>query len=187
MTRNRSSHLLSSLIVASLGLIASACVSGGGNEDGGSLTAGDVEAGWRLAAECLDDAGYLAVAEEDPSGWGISFDGNVEESNAFMEDYEFCVSDAERLSLEFAQTQIPEGEERLELAASFDECIKTAGLEPLNYDLNNADEVAALAEVTIQLGYRLDETAVADDPRFNEALDCFETHELLFPNRFESD
>jgi len=103
-----------------------------------------------------------------------------------MDYFESCVSAAERLSLEFAPSQIPEGEERLALAASFDECIEATGLEPLNYDVNNADEVAALAEVTIQLGYRLDETAVADDPRFDAALDCFQAHELLFPGRFES-
>ncbi|MCP3878808.1 MAG: hypothetical protein GY701_10520 [Sulfitobacter sp.] len=116
----------------------------------------------------------------------MAFEGELDETPDFISAYDDCVSDADEVSRAFLRSQIPEGAERLELAESFDGCIEAVGLQPLRYDPNNADEVAALAEVVTQLGYQLGDTGVADNERYNEALDCFLSHELLFPGRFES-
>jgi len=101
--------------------------------------------------------------------------------------YERCVGGAEQVALEFNRSQIPEGAKRLELASSFDSCLTDIGLDKPTYDPNAADEVALLAEVTIELGYELGDQSVADDPRFVLVIECFQSHELLFPSRFGSD
>jgi len=86
----------------------------------------------------------------------------------------------------FSRSQIPEGEERLAMAAEFQSCLESAGVEgPVTYDSENPYQPATLADAQTKLGYELGDPTVVGDPRFSAALTCLADFELLFPHRFE--
>ncbi len=168
-----------------LGIVVSACSTSAADSATEEVTEGSVDRAWAEAAECLTDNGYSVETQRVDNSWSLLFDGTPEESDAFFDLYNGCVTDAESVNLAFLRMQVPEGAERVELASEFQICLGSAGVEnPVTYDPNNPDQVSALADAQTQLGYALDDPAVTDDQRFTDVLICFDTYELLFPDRF---
>ena len=159
---------------------------GEGNSPTDQVTQGQVEAAYEASATCLQELGYEAIAQRNPSGgWGITFDGELEESQKFDQQYEGCVHDAENLQRAYDRAHVPEGAARVEMANSLRQCLREGGIEGDVYDPANPDSVATLQAIEAILG--IDTTgpnASFDDPRFQIALDCLYQHESLFPDRF---
>lgn len=173
-------------LLAALGVLVtlSACSNfdGDGVDRGPAL--GEVGDAWEEAAQCIEEAGHSVEIDAVDERWTISIEGLPTGSAEFAEVHDPCVSEAEELSRHYERTHVAVGAQLPKLAKSFDICIESIGLDPLTYDVRMADQVAALAEVTAELGYSLEDGSVANDPRFSRALGCFESHERLFPGRF---
>lgn len=181
---NRTSVTLFTLWVL-LGLGASACSSG---QQAQEVTEEAVDLAWAEAAECFTNAGYSVRTQRTGNEWGVVFDGIPEERNElFFERYVYdnCVDDAAAITTDFLRTQIPEGAERLEMAAEFEACLSSAGVTKSAYDPNNPDQPAVLRDAQRQLGYGPGDPTVVDDPRFGTVLQCLGDFELLFPHRIE--
>lgn len=167
-------------------LLTSAGLSGCSDELHEEVTEEVVDQAWTEAAECLTDQGYEVRKDRRGNSWSLEFGGEAE-GVVFDLRYGNCVGDAEALTMKFLRTQIPEGAQRLELAAEFQDCLSSAGIpDPVGYDPTNPDSVAVLRDAIVKLGYSNDDPGVADDPRFGAVLRCFDTYELLFPDRFEN-
>ena len=165
-------------------VVASGC-SSGDPEIAQDVTEDIVDNAYVEAINCLTNQGYTAEIQRDENDWAVVFDGAP---NGFLFDrtYERCTSDAEATGLAFSRSQIPEGEERLAMAAEFQSCLESAGVEgPVTYDSENPYQPATLADAQTKLGYELGDPTVVGDPRFSAALTCLADFELLFPHRFE--
>ena len=140
---------------------------------------------WTEAAECLTSRGYDVQQVRTGNNWSLTFDGEPD-GIVFDLRYEVCVGDAEAMNVAYLRTQVPEGDQRLEVAAEFQSCLSAAGIpNTVFYDPTSPDAAATLRDAQIELGYTVADPDVADDPRFGEVLGCFDTYELLFPERFE--
>ena len=144
-----------------------------------------VDQAWTDAAQCLTEHGYSVEQERIGNDWGLSIGGD-QDGVLFELRYDRCVGDAEAITLAFLRTQVPEGAERVELASEFQSCLSSAGIPTqVAYDPSSPDAAAVLRDTQTQMGYTAGDPTVADDPRFPAVLGCFDTYEILFPERFE--
>lgn len=185
-SKGRRLHRKALALAISFAVAGSACSTNDTEVAEDDVTEGSVDQAWVEAAECLTSEGYSVETQRDGDTWSIAFEGNPEETSAFSNLYDNCVSKAETLNLAFLRAQVPDGTERVELADEFNGCLAEAGIESVVYDPNNPDQASALADAQTQLGYALDDPAVTDDPNFLIVLTCFQTYELLFPDRLEA-
>ena len=145
----------------------------------GTVTDGELEHSWRLAEECLRDAGIDGSAVLQDGRWGIVISGDYDEDAYFS-----CTEAADVVSNQYQVERIPEGAERVELAKSLAECLGKVGITDVPYDPGSPDESAVVASAIEQLGYKSGEQDLLEDPRFATVLDCIDSHALLFPDRF---
>lgn len=165
-------------------LLLAACSGPDGNAQQQPPTEEEVADVWAEVVQCLADGGLNANVQRGLHGeWGVTVDGEVGRWDMFF-TYDPCVADAEAVTRDYERSQIPEGEELVELAESFDSCIKAIGLKVPTYDLGAADQVTTLRQVTDQLPEAVLNGSI-DDPRLGRVLNCFAAHEHLFPARFD--
>ena len=178
-------------VIAALVLIISSCSTSAATDQGAdATTGGQVEAAWQGAARCLAELGYDANVQRHDGLWSVAIDGlsddAVDSPQALELDraYDTCTKDAERITREFDRSQVPDGTERLELAKSLERCLAEVGISTPVYDPNDPNESDTNAAIFTALGYSQDDVRIFDDPRFEQAMSCVNSHRYLFPDAF---